>query len=1013
MSHQQWSSLKRFPLDAVIRLIAAAGVVGLLISSALQSTAVSRTLVPETHGSTQEINIEPSTLELGKPFDRELSGGQKHVYQIELTEGQFFSIELKLLHIDVIMSLQSPDAKPIIIFESIGVAQQTNYGAAIYRVALSSGIHRLTVYARTKATAGRYEIRLAELRPATEDDRALQEARELIEESLRLNREGKSAEARSFLIRAIEIRERVSGPNSYGLAAPLNMLAGNFEEAGDYASAEPLRLRGVKIAELARGPEHAEVARYLVSLGGHYQKRGDDIKAEEVFQRTLRIFERTHTAENHGVAALLTALGGIYYAKGDYGNAEKNYQRARAIFEKLLGPDDFHIESTYISLGRVAYDAGDYANAETMFARALSLREKALGPEGLGIPQRLNDLAMLYITTGDYAKAEAFYQRALSIPERAGMNDPSVLETLFGLSRLYAAQGRPSEALKFQKRASEIEEHLIELNLAAGSEREKLAFLSNLATRSSRNISLHASIESKNPVARDLALTTILRYKGRALDAMANSLAALRGRSGKAEQGLFDKMNEVTSQLTQLVLNGPMNTSVAEHQNKVKALEKQRETLEADISRLSAGFYSKAEPVTVSAVQAAIPEEAALIEFAVYQPFDPKAPDNQKAYGDPHYIAYVLRHTGEVQWAELGDAKKIEDAIGALRRAVRSPTRTDVRNLARAVDEKVMRPARALLGDSKRLLISPDGDLNLIPFEALVDEHGRYLVEQHAFVYLTSGRDLLRLKTQRESKSSPVVFADPIFGDPPLVSSAQGSGGNGLNRARFNYSQIFFGPLPGVGDEVRALKTLLPQATFLTKEQATEAALKRVHAPSILHIATHGFFLDNDSSAENREAAKPSGKTRLGKWVSRLDNPQLRSGLALAGANQGRSGEEDGVLTALEATALDLWGTKLVVLSACDTGVGDVKNGDGVYGLRRALFLAGTESQLMSLWPVSDRSTRDLMTGYYQALVQNVGRGEALRQVQLQMLHNRRRSHPYYWASFILAGEWADLKGNR
>jgi CHAT domain-containing protein len=256
-----------------------------------------------------------------------------------------------------------------------------------------------------------------------------------------------------------------------------------------------------------------------------------------------------------------------------------------------------------------------------------------------------------------------------------------------------------------------------------------------------------------------------------------------------------------------------------------------------------------------------------------------------------------------------------------------------------------------------------------------------------------------------------VVFADPAFGDPALVEGSQGS--NAVSRVRINYSQIFFGPLPGVSEEVSALKTLLPQASFLTKEQATETALKRVHAPSILHIATHGFFLENESTTGNQTSARHPHKPRPRKRVARLDNPLLRSGLALAGANRGRSGEDDGVLTALEAAALDLWGTKLVVLSACDTGVGQVKNGEGVYGLRRALFLAGTETQLMSLWTVSDRSTRELMTGYYQALVQNLGRGAALRRVQLQMLRNKPRSHPYYWASFILAGEWANLKGQR
>ena len=133
----------------------------------------------------------------------------------------------------------------------------------------------------------------------------------------------------------------------------------------------------------------------------------------------------------------------------------------------------------------------------------------------------------------------------------------------------------------------------------------------------------------------------------------------------------------------------------------------------------------------------------------------------------------------------------------------------------------------------------------------------------------------------------------------------------------------------------------------------------------------------------------------------------------MAGANQGKSGDDDGVLTALEAAGLDLWGTKLVVLSACDTGVGEIKNGEGVYGLRRAFVLAGAESELMSLWPVSDSSTSDLMIGYYKALQQGQGRGEALRQTQLQMLQNKDRQHPFYWASFIQSGEWANLEGRR
>src|SRR5947209_7251611 len=215
------------------------------------------------------------------------------------------------------------------------------------------------------------------------------------------------------------------------------------------------------------------------------------------------------------------------------------------------------------------------------------------------------------------------------------------------------------------------------------------------------------------------------------------------------------------------------------------------------------------------------------------------------------------------------------------------------------------------------------------------------------------------------------------------------------------------------------MQRMLLHERFLTRERATKAALKQVTGPNILHIATHGFFLEDlpgaTSSANVRssETRKANEDTRVGKWAFWSANPLLRSGLALAGANQARSGDDDGVLTALEATGLDLWGTKLVVLSACDTGLGAVKTGEGVYGLRRALVLAGTESQMMSLWPVSDRSTSELMVSYYQALIRGQGRGEALRQVQLVMLQAKSRSHPYYWASFIQSGEWANLEGKR
>jgi CHAT domain-containing protein len=223
-------------------------------------------------------------------------------------------------------------------------------------------------------------------------------------------------------------------------------------------------------------------------------------------------------------------------------------------------------------------------------------------------------------------------------------------------------------------------------------------------------------------------------------------------------------------------------------------------------------------------------------------------------------------------------------------------------------------------------------------------------------------------------------------------------------------SEVYFAPLGGTAQEAQAIKSLFAEATVLTDTQATESELKRVAAPRILHIATHGFFL-TDVAGSSSDASEI--KTRAIRASTKIENPLLRSGLALAGANLHKSGNDDGILTALEASGMNLWGTKLVTLSACDTGLGEIKNGEGVYGLRRAFVLAGTETLVMSLWPVSDYVTREIMTAYYRGLKQGQGRGEALRQVQLSMLKQKGREHPFYWASFIQSGEWANLEGKR
>jgi CHAT domain-containing protein len=225
-------------------------------------------------------------------------------------------------------------------------------------------------------------------------------------------------------------------------------------------------------------------------------------------------------------------------------------------------------------------------------------------------------------------------------------------------------------------------------------------------------------------------------------------------------------------------------------------------------------------------------------------------------------------------------------------------------------------------------------------------------------------------------------------------------------------SALQFSALPGTADEAKTLAALLPDARLYTGAEATEAQLKQLKSPSILHVATHGFFLrpraprTTAAAARGWAIAAPPPDSPLER-----DDALVLSGVALAGANQRWSGEgEDGILTALEVAGLDLSGTRLVVLSACETGIGETRNGEGVYGLRRALLLAGSESQVISLWQVADTATRDLMVAFYERLRAGEGRSEALRNAQLTFLRGApHRVHPFYWASFIQSGDWRAL----
>lgn len=817
---------------------------------------------------------------------------------------------------------------------------------------------------------------------------------------------GNYAEAEPLHKRALAIREKVLGPEHPEVAKSLNNLATLYSERGNYAEAEPLYRRALAIREKALGPEHPDLAKSVNNLANLYADRGEYTEAELLYRRALAIWEKALGQEHPDVAKSLNNLATLHSERGNYAEAEPLYKRALAIREKALGSEHPDVAISLHNLADLYRQRGEYAEAEPLYRRTLAIKEKTLGPQHPYLAVSLNNLAILYSERGEYAETESLNRRALSILEKAlGPQHPDVATTLYDLALLRLKQNRPDDARQTLQQALDIQEHNLTLNLPAASQRRNHAYLASLKNSADLALWLHLYRLHKDPETARLALSAALSRKGRVLDEATLALARLRRRLPPARQEPLQQLAEARAQLATLVFTDSDTLPPEQSQEQVRALRIRIRQLEDSLAEAGAGLRALTHPLTLQDVQQALPKDAVLVEYVLYRPFE------GKSFGAPRYAAYLLSPAGLPIGVDLGEAKQIDVLIRVWRAWLldpASPNDDRGRKLALQLYQKLLVPLEINL-KSKHLFVAPDGQLNTLPFAALIDTNGRYLLQKHTLTYFVSGRELPRLaQSSLPPQSSPLVIGGPDFArsaagptpaDRPTAMMRTVGGSTDKTHTVENVrsatlADFIARPLPGAMQESRAVAQLLgiPSTQLLTGALATENALKAARSPILLHLATHGFFLEDQKAGAG------------------LQEPLLRSGVALAGFNTRSSGTEDGVLTALEAQGLDLEGTELVVLSACLSGAGPVLGGEGVQGLRRALVLAGTRSQVMALWTVEDQMTVALMKRFYRGLIAGLGRSEALRQAQLAVFFQPGRTHPYWWASFAASGNWRPVR---
>jgi tetratricopeptide (TPR) repeat protein len=831
---------------------------------------------------------------------------------------------------------------------------------------------------------------------------------------------GDHGQAEPLYLRSLAIREKVLGPDHLQVATSLNNLAELYRAVGKHDQAEPLYVRSLAIREKALGPVHSSVALSLNNLAMLYMELGEYDRAEPLFNRSLAIREQTQGLDHADAATGLNNLAQLLQKKKKYDQAEPLFQKTLAVYEKTLGPDHPNVARALNNLAVLYVEMGLFHQAEPLYLRAMGIHEKTLGPDHPNVALDLNNLAGLYTNLGQWAKAEDGYRRSRTIWEKTlGPDHAYVSTNLASLSLLYMAMGQPRKALEPALAAQAIDTKLIDQVMAFSSEDRKLKYLATKQGEMEAFLSLAAGPLHEDPTVVREALNVWLQRKGIILEAQKRFQEALVYSDDPEAAKVLQNLAQVRGRLSILAFGGPGREGPEAYRRQKDELEQQKDDLEARLARISRTFAQqrKKARANAGAVAQALPPGSALIEFARVFRYRFGVPNRESKWLPARYLAFTLfaGPEGRVELLDLGPADALDSSVDQLKKAIPDLKKAkQAEYLAKQLHDQVFGPIEAKLDGRRNLFISPDGPLNLIPFEVLMGPDGRYLIEDYTFNYLASGRDALDFGQPRARSGRPLILGAPDFnmnpaGGPPEQPSSGRSRSSELRGLKFT-------PLPGTLAEVQAIASILGVQTvdLLTGPLAGEQALRRSDSPRILHLATHGFFLSDQDWRRLVDHGPRDLSPDPSEPPDRIENPLLRSGLALAGANQVLSASDDarsqGLLTAEKVLDLRLQGTDLVVLSACQTGLGEVKNGEGVYGLRRAFVQAGTKGLVMSLWSVPDEETKELMAAFYAHFVEDkMTPKDALRRAaldEMKIVHARHgAAYPLFWGAFIFLGD--------
>ncbi|WP_165823985.1 CHAT domain-containing tetratricopeptide repeat protein [Pseudochryseolinea flava] len=781
---------------------------------------------------------------------------------------------------------------------------------------------------------------------------------------------GRYTQAQGYTAEALDLRKEKFGETSTSVAASFNnygVLKYNLAQYNEALTDIEAATAILKQNKLEQGMPYAIVLNneaMLLQGVGRYEE------AEGKLKEATTISAKLSSTKSSNHAKFLSNLALLYQLEGKYPDAEATYQG----LEKTLGKSNPDLATVLCNQAALYMTMGKEDKVEDLLKRALSIYKSNLGEQHPAYARAQNDLGNFYRYKGRYPDAEPALEKALAIREATlGKNHPLYVQSQEDLAILHWKKKAWDKAFMTYREVMDKSMDFINNYFPPMSESEKTKYWDVLFPRFQRfyNFSIEASTENAH------AIEAMFDYQIATKGLLLNSTNKVKQAIFASKDGLLikDYLAWLDAKESLSRLYAYSKEELKNQKINLDSLERATNAMERKLSERSTDFSSgySVQKVQFSQLQKSLLDNEALVEVVRLQKYD------QKFTGESRYVALVLTKNAEApKMVLLDNGQQLETRYAKFYRNAIHQRLND----EHSYDQYWAKLETELQG-KKMIYLSPDGVYSQLNLNTMKKPGADYVINRYDIVVLGNSRDLLALKNKKTktSKKNATLIGFPDYGGSEIAA------------------------LPGTKTELDGVSKLLKasayQVTMFTQKTASEANVKKLKSPWILHFATHGYFLQDKGD---------EGSAFGIHFDNANDNPLLRSGLMLAGASSTASGKrlpnlesnDNGILTAYEAMNLNLEGTELVLLSACETGLGEVKAGEGVYGLQRAFLVAGADALIMSLWKVDDAATQALMTNFYTNYIKLGNKQKAFKQAQLQLM--AKYKDPYYWGAFVMMG---------